>query len=150
MAAVLKTVERQRSGGSNPSASASKRLLRRRFSRRLRDFILLPPRRSASVPQGTFRFRFAPSGASRSSHRSSLPARRLMPPSALRASKASPQWMSEGAARRNPGGRGITFDRQWSRNYSEPPFSRVQPAADACLGQGNEHTFQAAAPLTSI
>ena len=38
MAAVLKTVERQRSGGSNPSASASKRLLRRRFSRRLRDY----------------------------------------------------------------------------------------------------------------
>ena len=124
MALVLKTNELQGSGGSNPSLTASKRLLPQAlFAFRSGFHPFLPPAAS-QLPPGACRFRFAPSGASRSSHRSSLPARRLMPPSALRASKATPRWMSEGAARRNPGGRGITFGRQWSQNYLELPFSR--------------------------
>ncbi len=53
MAAVLKTVERQRSGGSNPSASAQEAAQTRCFfSLRRRDWRFAPPDRSPCTPRG--------------------------------------------------------------------------------------------------
>ena len=68
MAAVLKTVERQRSGGSNPSASAQIAGVRQLFSLRLRDSSSYPPplrgcpqghAGSTSCPAQTGHLRFA-------------------------------------------------------------------------------------------
>ena len=107
MAAVLKTVERQRSGGSNPSSSA-KSQLNAGFSRRQRD--KSHPRYPLPNPSPRERgyCRFAPNLTIAPRQRGGMsegdvPARRLTPPSISsskpNASPAQRGGMSEGEVR---------------------------------------------------
>ena len=95
----MKTVERQRSGGSNPSSSASKPAQRWLFASsegfgRYAPFLFFPLDASRRSPRGHATYaslRSVPPLLRFLRNLADVPARRLMPPSALRASNSPTQ-----------------------------------------------------------